>query len=361
MKLFLAWDFHFFFQFLLGLKGEKSLFVRFNLSVFLSKSNSSMTNKMMNGPAPAGSAMKGILKGSGKQEIPVASSDFVDNFDLDDVSSSAGYDEEKFHQEMGNVNSAGAEDDNDNHSHVSSTKGGLDGSLKEEVEEGRNGQGLQEDVLGKQETAQVLKLRFVVFCCLLVASLVISTVVHSITTKAEEDALDSEFQDAAQKIVASFNSIVTLKLTALGSLAVALTSQSQQTERGWPFVTLPDFAEKAAVVKRLSDSLFIEVLPIVTQETRKEYELYTLENKNWLDESRNRQDDLGLGSFRRRHLSEAIDFSSGIGDQIYVFGEAGGIIADPGPGYYAPIWQQSPVLQQDLVNWNLLDYFGYEA
>jgi hypothetical protein len=87
---------------------------------------------------------------------------------------------------------------------------------------------------------------------------------------------------------------------------------------------------------------------------------------NRLAEGRAYQENLGLGN--RRFLQDdaasaepdqPLDFSTGIGNQIYALDETWSPIVDPGPGPYFPIWQSSPVLDRDLVNFNLIKYGGY--
>jgi len=53
------------------------------------------------------------------------------------------------------------------------------------------------------------------------------------------------------------------------------------TTKSWPFVTVPDFAIRAAKVLSLSDLLTVATTPVVTNETRLEWEQYSVANDKW--------------------------------------------------------------------------------
>ena len=136
----------------------------------------------------------------------------------------------------------------------------------------------------------------------------------------------------------------------------------------------------------LSHESFCCLQPIVTDETRGEWEQFSVENKEWLDDGRAYQNLLGYDKLWEvadegevRRAAEDFSGNSFLGDNVIEFvagdGQGDSYIAnqiwrfdatfqptrDLGPGPYYPIWQSSPILAspRDLVNWNILDYPGY--
>ena len=98
--------------------------------------------------------------------------------------------------------------------------------------------------------------------------------------------------------------------------------------------------------------------PVITDETRADWEKYSVEHKGWLDEGRAFQSKLGYDNLwengGRRHLEgedgsylggNVVEFVAGegqsdsyIADQIWRFDPTWTPIRDPGPGPYYPIW-----------------------
>jgi class 3 adenylate cyclase len=178
--------------------------------------------------------------------------------------------------------------------------------------------------------------------------------------------------------LSSFEEILEQKIAAIASLGVTFTSyakkQLEQTNTSWPFVTMNDFQQRAASATSLSKAYFLEVLPIVTDENRVEWEEYSVANKEWLSEGRVYQARNGLGTTTRRNLQldegdavtgdVVLTFTEGessVSGKIFTFDDTFAVVSDPGPGPYYPIWQSAPILPEprDLVNYNLVDYGGY--
>ena len=101
--------------------------------------------------------------------------------------------------------------------------------------------------------------------------------------------------------------------------------------------------------------------PVITDDTRDEWEDYSVKHKAWLDEGRAFQNKLGYnklweGGQRRLAVDgnvtdgsflgdNVVDFVAGegqgdsyIADQIWRFDASFSPIRDPGPGPYYPIW-----------------------
>jgi hypothetical protein len=240
----------------------------------------------------------------------------------------------------------------------------------------------QNHVIAKQETIAVFRLRTLVFLILFCAASAVSACVFVVTRNGEINQFQSNFAAHSAQIVNSFEEIVGQKIRALASLGVSFTSYARSrpnatTETVWPFVTMNDFQQQAATARSLSSALFLEILPVVAEDQREQWEEYSMQNMGWLAEGRAYQEKLGLGDSRLlQESTEApsstsdsssttttanvtLDFSSGIGNKIYSLDASWSPIVDPGPGPYFPIWESSPVLKRDLVNYNLIRYEGY--
>ena len=228
-----------------------------------------------------------------------------------------------------------------------------------------------EKLLAKSETRYVLRLRILVFLALLLAALAVSLSVYIITKNAETQQFEAGFDGTAQKIIDCFNDIVEVKIGAIADLAITMTEYARDRNMTWPFVTMSDFHQRATSARALSSSLFVQLYPIITNETRSAWESFSVQQKGWLDEGRAYQQKYNLGFSGRRGLQEeavsqvqptSVSFvgansSTGpsvIADHIYSFSLDGVPIADPSPGPYFPAWQSSPIMAADLVNFNML-------
>ena len=171
-----------------------------------------------------------------------------------------------------------SEEADDDESLGSSKKGNKLRSQENKKEDDR-------EVLGQRETNHVFRLRIAVFLVILAAAAAVSTAIFIISSNAEEEEFEVQFRAAALKVIDSFHSIIGQKVDAIGALAVAYTSAGIQSDLGWPRVTMKDFAPSATTARQNSDSLFLAVLPIVSEEQRVEYEAYVADNLNFVEES----------------------------------------------------------------------------
>ena len=147
--------------------------------------------------------------------------------------------------------------------------------------------------IGQQESRQVFKQKVLVILVLFLAAVSVSLAVFFITRNAESDQFVQHFQGGADKIVASFESILQEKIGSVGSLCLAFTAhglaqqeleQANSSDTVWPFVTIDSFHESAASARILSNVLHMSLLPIVTKENQKAWEAYSVENGEWYAE-----------------------------------------------------------------------------
>lgn len=92
--------------------------------------------------------------------------------------------------------------------------------------------------LAKRETIIVTRLRILVFLVLLLAAISVSLVVYYITTQAENQESDNQYETAADKVLEQFVEGAKIRLGAVASLAVAVVAHGVDHQVGWPFVTV---------------------------------------------------------------------------------------------------------------------------
>lgn len=106
--------------------------------------------------------------------------------------------------------------------------------------------------------------------------------------------LPFRFAGSAAKVTKSFEDILEHKIASIAAFGVTLTAYALDTNSTWPFVTLPNFQQRSASSRSLSGSLFHNVLPIVREEQRLEWEAYVSANNEWIFEARQIQTRNGV-------------------------------------------------------------------
>lgn len=112
----------------------------------------------------------------------------------------------------------------------------------------------------------------------------VAFVIYYITTQAETDEFESQFEGISEKILASFLDIVDNagSIVSVGKAATIYGLDNKNST--WPFHTISNYQERAATARLLSGALFISMLHIVSDEDRDEWEKYVVgpERKKWM-------------------------------------------------------------------------------
>jgi len=95
--------------------------------------------------------------------------------------------------------------------------------------------------LARKENQAVAYLRVILMMVLLVTATLASVGVYFYTKRDEEDTFTSEFAANAAKILESFHEAVEVKLNAIDTLSVTITSFALATGATFPNITIPDF------------------------------------------------------------------------------------------------------------------------
>ena len=115
------------------------------------------------------------------------------------------------------------------------------------------------------------------------------------TSPAPPFLLHISFVGSASRVVQSFENILEQKIAAIAAFGVTITASAVANNSTWPFVTVDQFQQRSASSRSLSGCLFLQMAPIITDETRVAWEQYSYENRGWLTEARLYQAEKSLG------------------------------------------------------------------
>jgi hypothetical protein len=142
---------------------------------------------------------------------------------------------------------------------------------------------IQHNDFSKKESVAVDRLRLLVFVVILIAAVSISLTVYMITRDGENKEFESQFNGMAEQLTTTFNGIASQKIGVLGGLRVSFISHAIDHNNTWPFVTLPNFQQRAATAKRMSNSIYLGIHPIVDDSERDDWEKYVAqEGFQWM-------------------------------------------------------------------------------
>lgn len=147
-----------------------------------------------------------------------------------------------------------------------------------------------------------LQQRISVLVMLIMVSLVVVSVFKS-TQHWEELHLQIHFDALGQQLINGFHDHGVRQLQTMDMLSVGITLATHQS---FPFVTIPDFAARATAAMALLGSKHVLLYPYVTQETRSEWEEYSMNHMEWINASRAFQQE-----FRTSHNHDESRSNSG--------------------------------------------------
>jgi hypothetical protein len=207
----------------------------------------------------------------------------------------------------------------------------------------------QEDqMIAKDEHKAVIRLRLLLLLVLLGSTVGFAFATHYYVSRFETTALEEQFQADATKVLSSVGASLDFTMGAVDSLVVNMVSYAHESQSKWPFVTVPDFAVRAAKIKALSNALLLAVYPVVKSDTRSRWERYTVNHDAWVKEGMTLQEK--DGSFRG-----AMDFNfSETTPDLGIITDNNGV-RPSNYTTYLPQWQMHPVFTTFApYNWDLL-------
>jgi hypothetical protein len=137
----------------------------------------------------------------------------------------------------------------------------------------------------KKETKDVLHLKVLVILILVISATTIASGAFLYITRGETSQFEAKYYNDAAKVLDGVGSSLHRTLGLLDSLAVTCVSYANSQNNTWPFVALPDFGARMAKVLPLTDAAIISLLPIVYPGKREEWEAYSVEQNDWVNQS----------------------------------------------------------------------------
>jgi hypothetical protein len=139
--------------------------------------------------------------------------------------------------------------------------------------------------MSKKATKKVFHLKLLLLLILLASASSLASFAYIYIKRSETKQFESKFGYDTNKIFQAVGSSLDQTLGLLDSLAVTLVSYARDNNDKWPFVTLPDFGPRMAKLLPLTDAFTVNVLPLVYPEQRKQWEAYSIQNDNWVNQS----------------------------------------------------------------------------
>jgi hypothetical protein len=143
----------------------------------------------------------------------------------------------------------------------------------------------QSESIAKAETKDLFRLKFIVVTVLVCSAVGVALWAYLYVTWNEQALFEKQFDGDTDKILQALGTAWDKTLGLMDGLAITFVSSARDKNQTWPCVTLPDFAVRMSKVVPLTDAVNINVLPIVTRETRSKWEAYTRENDGWVNEA----------------------------------------------------------------------------
>ena len=85
----------------------------------------------------------------------------------------------------------------------------------------------EKDHIGGKETRAVCHLRILVILVLITCATAVAVTIYNLTYRSEVNAFETQYNGASEKVLKAFEDIIRVKLGALASLTVAMTTHSK--------------------------------------------------------------------------------------------------------------------------------------
>jgi hypothetical protein len=143
----------------------------------------------------------------------------------------------------------------------------------------------EREVLAKRETSTVARVKILLVLVLTASTVGAAVTVQRYTHRNEIEQFEERFKMDAANVEEAIGSSIDKTLGSFDSLAVSLVSFAKNTNASWPYVTQPNFAVRNAKLLRLTNVMYINILPIVHPTVRLQWEKYSVEKDYWVNQS----------------------------------------------------------------------------
>jgi hypothetical protein len=172
--------------------------------------------------------------------------------------------------------------------------------------------GIQEAAKLFQNDDRVRLLRDVALMLLVLTATFVSSAVYVSLRASEQREFENRFADQSAQVGNALISQLGVKLRAIDSLSVTLSSYVGSRSSGWPNVTLPHFDYRAASTLSIGRSIAVELHPLVYRENMREWEEFSFHAQEW------RREDLEFQSMYQNSNQNSLD-SDGVHDHDHRF------------------------------------------
>ena len=133
------------------------------------------------------------------------------------------------------------------------------------------------------ESSQINWLRAVLALVMCAAMFAASFTIFRVTRGGEIEQFNSHYEDNAIKIIDTFESSLRNRIGVLDNYAIVSSTQANDEEE-WPFQVAPKFEVRGASSRSFAVDAFLTVIPLVTLENRFDWEVYTQNNTQWIQD-----------------------------------------------------------------------------
>jgi hypothetical protein len=237
---------------------------------------------------------------------------------------------------------------------------------------------VQDLKVAEREQKLVVRSKALVILVLLVAVAAVSSSIYLLLSKEEEDDFEaqvknstfvaiiltggklvltktlraSQFQNYANQIIAVSQSNAISSFETIESFAVSISSYASDTNKVWPFVTVPDFAARADRIATQVHASRFAFAPIV--ESQQLGAWYNYSDGNRAETFRDDVEYLGLN----KTISSAEALYARTAPRLFALNFSN--LSNPRPdwnigaGPWAPFWQGYPIPAQPITNYDLI-------
>ena len=146
------------------------------------------------------------------------------------------------------------------------------------------------------ETRKVHCYRALVVLVLVLAAIGTGVGIYIYIGTSEQNAFERGYYSASNKILGALGKSLEQTLKGMEALSVQIVSHVHATNQSWPTVYVPDYAFRASKIMALTDLVFLSLMPLVTNDTRLEWEEFSGQPQydEWLNSSVALQQDFDL-------------------------------------------------------------------
>jgi hypothetical protein len=137
--------------------------------------------------------------------------------------------------------------------------------------------------IASKESKAINRLRLLVLLVLLTAGTIVCILVYRLSMSSVYEQFSAQYQGQAEQIALAFQRIPLEKFGSLGALRLAIMAEADDKNVTWPFYYMSSFEKRSAVARRLSETLNVNILPLVADADRTAFEEYAAKvGPSWL-------------------------------------------------------------------------------